>query len=170
MALSARGRLSRSTHRKENLIHVLIYWNISPSYLYAAISMSRAIFTLSRSWYSFRYRAISLFVVLNSFSSLLMVSCWKEEHTQYKNLCLATMLARNFSTLITSPCCRQKENSSNSHWQCPPCWHISHPYISINTFIPYHLKSKISCDSRTKPSWALHTLLFDICASPLCFF
>lgn len=45
------------------------------NYLYAAISMSRAIFTFRRSWYSFRYRAISLFVVLSSFSNLLTVSC-----------------------------------------------------------------------------------------------
>lgn len=44
-------------------------------YLYAAISISRAILTLRRSWYSLRWRAISHFVLLSSFSSCWIVSC-----------------------------------------------------------------------------------------------
>lgn len=53
--------------------------------------MSKAIFTLRRSWYSLRYLAISPFVVLNSFSNLLIVSCWKTKK-KYKRKSLLLLL------------------------------------------------------------------------------
>lgn len=86
MKISAGGMINKMNSLEERAGTWSLTKTFPPSYLYAAISMSRAIFTLSRSWYSFKYRAISLFVVLSSFSNLLIVSCWKQQYRQGKIL------------------------------------------------------------------------------------